>query len=54
MEEFMANYGVYVGMFLLLIEYVLGKTDLVKANSMLELFLNAVLSLGRKLLPEKQ
>ena len=54
MEEFLGQYGVYLGLALLIIEYILGKTTLVESGSTLELIFNGILSLGKKLLGEKK
>lgn len=53
MENFLAQYGVWIGLVILIIEYILGKTTVVKANSIVEAILNVVVKVFKAIIGEK-
>lgn len=48
LEEISTKYGVWIGLVFLIVEYILGKTTLVKSGSTLELVINTAISLLKK------
>ena len=44
MEEFVKEYSVWAMMLVMIVEYLLGKTSVVKANSIVESILNVLVS----------
>ena len=53
LDLFLEKYAVYIGLALLVLEYLLGKTDLVKPNSLLALVLDPLLDFLKGLLNKK-
>lgn len=47
-EEFASKYAIWLGLFFVVIEYILGKTTLVKSGSTLELVINTIVGLLKK------
>ena len=45
MEEFLTKYAVYATFLILVVEFILGKTKLIKANSTVEAIVNVVLKI---------
>lgn len=54
MEQFMAQYGVWLGLAVMMLEYVLGKTDIIKANSTIEMVINTLLAILKFLMGERK
>lgn len=47
-EEFASKYAVWIGLIFVVVEYILGKTELVKSGSTLELVINTIVGLLKK------
>lgn len=47
-EDFASKNAVWFGLFFMVVEYILGKTELVKSGSTLELIINTVVGLLKK------
>lgn len=47
-EDFATKNAVWFGLFFMVVEYILGKTELVKSGSTLELIINTVVGLLKK------
>ena len=54
MEDFIVKYAVYLSMVYMLIEFILGKTKLVKENSVIETVLNVVMKILDYINPKKE
>lgn len=53
MEKFLQEYALHAVFALMVLEFVLGKTKLVKANSSFEVVLNMIVSILRLFYPKK-
>lgn len=53
MEQFLAQYGVWIGLVLLIWEYILGKTDLIKPASTIELIGSIIMKVFKALIGSK-
>lgn len=48
LEQIASKYAIWFGLFFMVVEYILGKTTIVKSGSTLELIINTIVGLLKK------